>query len=302
MGQDTKRGMKEQNCLDLVKRGFFWRNDMPCEEPFGHRTILNATDDEFNNGLWQWLVNHECYKSCFGLLEDDRFEIASILRTAKPNERLSEFPDFIFQKGFIEHFQVTSSKTTRKGAEHKKDEQAFKSAVQKEQEKVRKQWEHEMECNTLRSTSWTFEYGAHSYEDLKKSFQDSWEKHLQSLEKYNGTKEIGIFMIEYDESALGMIECVYTDWINGMSQGDMRKQEDFKNYRLSRDKKILNYIYQFKDKIRYVIYVYRDGFEIIRTDNIPYLLKLMPWDYMIYPMIVQERQTMSCIRWEMKNE
>lgn len=73
-----------------------------------------------------------------------------------------------------------------------------------------------MECNTLRSTSWTFEYGAHSYEDLKKSFQDSWEKHLQSLEKYNGTKEIGIFMIEYDESALGMIECVYTDWINGM--------------------------------------------------------------------------------------
>lgn len=300
MGQDTKRGMKEQNCLDLVKRGFFWRNDMPCEEPFGHRTILNATDDEFNNGLWQWLVNHECYKSCFGLLEDDRFEIASILRTAKPNERLSEFPDFIFQKGFIEHFQVTSSKTTRKGAEHKKDEQAFKSAVQKEQEEVRKQWEHEMECNTLRSTSWTFEYGAHSYEDLKKSFQDSWEKHLQSLEKYNGTKEIGIFMIEYDESALGMIECVYTDWINGMSQGDMRKQEDFKNYRLSRDKKILNYIYQFKDKIRYVIYVYRDGFEIIRTDNIPYLLKLMPWDYMIYPMIVQERQTMSCIRWEMK--
>ena len=57
-----------------------------------------------------------------------------------------------------------------------------------------------------------------------------------------------------------------------------------------------------EDKIRYVIYVYRDGFEIIRTDNIPYLLKLMPWDYMIYPMIVQERQTMSCIRWEMKNE
>lgn len=131
MGQTTQRGIKEQKCLDLVKRGFFWRDDVPCEEPFGHRTILNVTDDEFNNGLWQWLVNHECYKSCFGLLEDDRFEIASILRTAKPNERLSEFPDFIFQKGFIEHFQITSSKTTRKGAEHKKDEQAFQSAVQK---------------------------------------------------------------------------------------------------------------------------------------------------------------------------
>lgn len=104
MGQTTQRGIKEQNCLDLVKRGFFWRDDVPCEEPFGHRTILNVTDDEFNNGLWQWLVNHECYKSCFGLLEDDRFEIASILRTAKPNERLSEFPGFYIPKRIYRTF------------------------------------------------------------------------------------------------------------------------------------------------------------------------------------------------------
>ena len=34
MGQTTQRGIKEQNCLDLVKRGFFWRDDVPCEEPF----------------------------------------------------------------------------------------------------------------------------------------------------------------------------------------------------------------------------------------------------------------------------
>lgn len=29
MGQTTQRGIKEQNCLDLVKRGFFWRDDVP---------------------------------------------------------------------------------------------------------------------------------------------------------------------------------------------------------------------------------------------------------------------------------
>ena len=33
MGQTTQRGIKEQNCLDLVKRGFFWRNDMPVRNP-----------------------------------------------------------------------------------------------------------------------------------------------------------------------------------------------------------------------------------------------------------------------------
>ena len=106
-------------------------------------------------------------------------KLRSILRTAKPNERLSEFPDFIFQKGFMNIFRLRLLKPLEKEQSNKKDEQAFQSAVQKEQEEVRKQWEHEMECNTLRSTSWTFEYSAHSYEDLKKSFQDSWEKHLQ---------------------------------------------------------------------------------------------------------------------------
>lgn len=93
-------------------------------------------------------------------------------------------------------------------------------------------------------------------------------------------------MIEYDESALGMIECIQIGSM--VCRKVICKQEDFKIIVLVGDKKILNYIYQFKDKIRYVIYVYRDGFEIIRTDNIPYY-KLMHWDYMIYLMIVQER-------------
>ena len=70
-----------------------------------------------------------------------------------------------------------------------------------------------------------------------------------------------------------------------MSSGDMREEEKFKFYRLSRDKKLLNFIYQYKDKIKYVIFVYCNGFEIIRLENIPYLLDLMPWDYYIYPLI-----------------
>ena len=41
----------------------------------------------------------------------------------------------------------------------------------------------------------------------------------------------------------------------------------------------------FKDKIKYVIFVYGNEFEIIRLENIPYLLDLMPWDYYIHPLI-----------------
>ena len=63
-------------------------------------------------------------------------------------------------------------------------------------------------------------------------------------------------------------------------------QEKFKEYRLSRDKKLLKYIYQFKNEIQYVIFLNQARIEVIRTGNIPYLIKLLPWDYAIYPLQV----------------
>ena len=109
---------------------------------------------------------------------------------------------------------------------------------------------------------------------------------MESYKKYTGSKQIGIFMVEYPEIALAMCENVYHDWIDGMSQGDMREQENFKEYRFSRDKKLLKYIYQFKNEIQYVIFMNQARIEVIRTGNIPYLIKLLPWDYVIYPLQV----------------
>ena len=94
-------------------------------------------------------------------------------------------------------------------------------------------------------------------------------------------------MIEYSDFALRMEENVYKDWIDGMSQGDMRKQEKIHGYRLTRDKVLLDFVFQYKERIKYVIFVYGDDFEIIRLKNIPYLLKLIPWDYEIYPVTVK---------------
>ena len=118
---------------------------------------------------------------------------------------------------------------------------------------------------------------------------------MESYKKYSGKKDIGIFMIEYPEIALAMCENVYGDWIDGMAQGDMREQESFKYYRLSRDKKLLKYIYDFNKIIKYVIFVNPVRCEVIRTKNIPYLIRLMPWDYLVYPMQVCTMATVSNI-------
>lgn len=45
--------------------------------------------------------------------------IYKYLELARPNHNINDFPDFIFDDGFIEHFQVTSANESRKGDKHR---------------------------------------------------------------------------------------------------------------------------------------------------------------------------------------
>lgn len=279
------RGEQESKCLDFIRQAVFCKKGHPVENPFTHKTYLGVSDDEFKKDRIL-LVNSECHKSYFGLTENDREEFESILRTAKPNPDLSRFPDFVFDNGFIEHFQITSSKVTGKGATHTRKGSEFRRTVDTETKEIESEWSETPSFDEVRSKSWEFPNPEHSYKFLFTSFKSNWEHHMESYAKYTGSKQIGMFMIEYPEFALAMCENIYQDWIDGMSQGDMREQEDFKEYRLSRDKNLLQYVYQFKDEVQYVVFLNHMRIEVIRTENIPYLIKLLPWDYVIYPLMV----------------
>ena len=280
------RGQKEQECLELVKNYIFTVDGKPLIHPFTNQTYLDVSDEEFQREQI-WFINSECHINYFGLLEEDRIEIEQILRAAKPNINASAFPDFVFENGFIEHFQVTSSKETKKGAKHTKEMSLFASKVNAETERLKQEWDDTPSFDKVRSKQWMLDNPEHSHEYLVQSFERNWSNHIESLEQYAGNKGVGIFLVEYSDFALSMIENVYKDWINGMAQGDMREQEKFHCYRLTRDKRLLDFIYQYKEQIKYVIFVYCSGFEIIRLENIPYLLNLLPWEYIIYPMTVK---------------
>lgn len=43
--------------------------------------------------------------------------------------------------------------------------------------------------------------------------------------------------------------------------------------------------------MKYVIFVFESGFEVIEIENIPELLKLLPWEFNIYPIVVENRET-----------
>lgn len=235
------------------------------------------------NNVIRSLNSEGSLKKYFGLLKDDIDEINDILKTAESNEKLSEFPDFVFKNGFIEHFQITSSKTNKNGAKQLEEISLFKNKIEKATKRLKEEWSDNLDSNKICSESWAMQYPKHSYEYLCDSFKKNWEKHIKSYKKYNGNKNIGIFMIEYTDKALEMCEDIYSDWIDFMTTGDFREPEKVKTYRLTRDKKLQKYIYSFKENIKYVIFVYGRECEIIKLENIPYLLKLMPWDYVIAP-------------------
>lgn len=60
----------------------------------------------------------------FGLENNDKDTLWHLLENCTSNKD-TKFPDFIDTYGFIEHFQISSSKTTKKGQEHTKQLNQF---------------------------------------------------------------------------------------------------------------------------------------------------------------------------------
>ena len=240
-----KRGETERQCLDIVKEIFD-------------------------------------FSICYACSYEESELICELFRTAADNPNASQFPDFICDGGFIEHFEVTSSHSNRNGSFmkrelHKLDKEA------KEKETAFKSEMNETPCfegKSIRTDAW---HSSHSYEDFCISFKRSWKNHIDSLNKYTGDQSTGIFMVQYCDSALKM-DLNYPDVKLGLYYGDLLETLQSPSYRLTCDSDLLEYIYQFKEQIKYVAFVNQDCFhgircEIISVKNIPEILKIVKGKY-----------------------
>ena len=81
-------------------------------------------------------------KDC-NLYVDENDCIINYILTAQANEHESDFPDFIFDSGFIEHFQVSSAKETSKGSCFKQEESNYKRTTDKACKESQEQWKKE---------------------------------------------------------------------------------------------------------------------------------------------------------------
>lgn len=270
------RGDAERKCLEAVQRCIFESS------PFRNETAYIVSEDEFFENYYLYAKPVE--QIFFGMSEDDIVHFENLLRLVKPNSAPSEFPDFTSDRGFVEHFQVSSSEITKRaGALHKKEYAEFqKVANQKERQLMDEMNEHP-ESGKIETLTQVFTYPRHSYEYFCTSFKKTWEHHAESLDQYGGCKDMAAFMIEYQEHTLHMCEDFSELKLKEkISYGDLFKGERYSYYRLSRDKNLLNYIYGYKGKIDYVVMVTDDELpEIIKVENIPELLKLNPHGFLI---------------------
>lgn len=234
------RGEKEQKCLNFVRN---------------------------NIGL----------ENYYGFSKDDKNKFDFCLKSAIPNNKPNDFPDFIFNDGFIEHFQISSGKSKKDGSEHLKGLNTYlKNNIKTVITNI-----NNGDYNPYYTT---YQYPEHKYMFLKNSLELAWKSHIKSMNKYDGNKSIGIFMIEYQDSAIEMLENTYSNVKKGVTCGGIRQQKSINHYSIYHDKRMLNFLYENKETIQYVIYVYNKGVEIINVSNIPELLKHMPFDYYILPM------------------
>ncbi|MFC4389262.1 hypothetical protein ACFOZ1_15885 [Gracilibacillus marinus] len=216
--------------------------------------------DNIEQRCLDFVKNDKNEKDCFGLSNKQYVELKKWLNEAKPNSNSTKFPDFVFKDGFIEHFAVTSSLENRKGAKQKRESIVFK----KNSETNFLSNLDSIEEEILLSHSYGREFEEHTYFNIVNSIKKNWVKHIESYDKNISTSNHGIFLIEYIDIN-----------IETAVSRENERAEIFETYRISVDKHLLNWIYTYKEKIDYLIFVnlLSPSIEVIRIDNIPELIE-----------------------------
>ena len=199
----------------------------------------------------------------------DRRKAVRMLEGAKPNDAPSQFPDFVFEDGFIEHFQITASQDTRKGSDHQRARSEFKRDMGYLLEEQKQELEQAEPPKQHRVTviSCDMKSPKYSYEMYQKAFRKHWEHHIHSLESYTGPRENGIFLVEYQGALLKIV----------------RHGQFVDFYQLHIDAAMLRYMEAYRDRLSYVVFVDNRHCEVIELQQIPDLIERVPGNISFEP-------------------
>lgn len=194
------------------------------------------------------------------LSPEDFLTIKEIIFEAVRNPMNSKFPDFILDFAIIEHFRVTSSKETAKGAKDAVEKFHFSKKCEKELKELVEETADVAAPNEMRVMKKKMDCPEYRYEYFVASVEKNIERHIASLRKYNKSDKKVVFLMEYE----GLIFPI------------MKTNEFVDFYDLQKDEKLLLYIYQFGDLIDYIVFYDQTECEFIKVEDMFKLSKNVP--------------------------
>ena len=210
----------------------------------------------------------ECFEKIKSLARNrNDMRLLSFLNGARENPESSLFPDFLFDGGFIEHFQVSAAIENKKGSEHNIAVNDFERGSNENIERLKNEFLQSPPRKIsvtgtydLKVVTHEMESPEYAYESFVKSFKRNFEKHIESLQKYTGDKSIGIFLIELAGPRLTVL-----------------RNNNFRAfYRLAIDRNLLEYIDKYTAYLKYIFFVSLDDYEVLELNKIPHLLNNIP--------------------------
>ena len=251
----VSRGDKELHCLERVIRYVF-----PNE------ASLHAEDADVSL----------LHSSVFGFSQEDWQKLCEILALAKPNDNPNEFPDFVSRKSVLEHFEISATRESKKGSAFKRGHEPFTKSVREKLGEI-------VVAEEPQVVKDTFKYPDLHHRLLLDSLKRNLENHIKSLSVYAASHEVTstVFVIEHQEYGLSMLEDVYGEVGEGCVFGDIRSQQQYSNYRMSRDKEALALLFGHEDVLDIVVFVGVEYIEFIKISEIPDMIKLMPWLFVV---------------------
>lgn len=210
-----------------------------------------------------------------------------VVSIAAPNDtdHRTEFPDFIGENGFIEHFHVSSGGSLSNGG-------YVITTIESENEKKHYQFRKDG-TDKLYRTKVIRTIENNSIENLHASLRRCFKNHIWSMGCYKGKNEIACFLITSDDYLMLKVQRNGEIPVIDPSIGLW--------YNPIYDKKLLDYLYEYVDAIDYVIYfnIKFGSCSYIKLADIPDIIKKyhsddsIVYDYNSSPIVLEHEISIS---------
>lgn len=219
----------------------------------------------------------------WGCTVSERRMLQSMILETEENPNKNDFPDLISEGGFIEHFQITSAKETRKGSMHISNEVKHDREFEREVLKKKDVFSGSKAGLEIQKT---YNVSGHQHKFLIDSMNKNCTNHLQSFDNYTGLKGTGIFMVQYTDAALEILNC---------EDETSRHPSGYISYHPHLDKELLKIVQELPEGIEFVIFVFQANsrmafpydakFEVFSKNNLSHLISnLEKENYEISPL------------------